>query len=515
MPNISSRVRWGTAVAVAFAGGLLLASGMDWTRHGFAQSAALTAPVDINNGFASVADRVTPAVVSITTDIKTRAPVGQVHPQIPPGMLPPEMRQFFNFGQPQRPPVEEASGSGFIVTKDGYVLTNNHVITGMDRATVADRITVKTSDGHAYTARVVGHDPTTDVAVLKIDGNNFPTIPLGDDTKARVGDWVLAIGNPLGVLDFTVTAGIVSAKDRSLPGLLGNDRYAISDLLQTDAAINPGNSGGPLVNTRGEVIGINNAIASETGYYAGYGFAVPITLAKKVMDDLIAHGHVSYGVLGVSIGEVDADAAAVAGMNRVAGALIAGFNPDNANNPARRAGLQEGDVIVAVDGQPVDRVSAVQRIIRNHEPGQTVKVEVMRYGKRMSFDVKLGAMPTDATRAAQVIPASMGGAVPAGTKLGVSLAALPPADQRPPGAPDHGVVVADVVPLGPSYNKLRRGDIITEILYPAPRRPVNSVADLQSVLNSLKPGSYLSLNIVQIDGQGNSGNGIVNIRIGQ
>ncbi len=305
MATTSSRARWGiaVAVAVAFAGGVLLASGMDWTKHGFAQAsysnaAALPGGAD---GFAAIADRVTPAVVSITVDTKTRNPSGangRVRGmQVPRGMLPPGMDQFFDM-TPQRPPVQEASGSGFLVTRDGYILTNNHVITNADHTTVADRVTVKTMDGKIYTAKVIGNDPTTDVAVLKIDGNNFPTIPLGDDTKARVGEWVIAIGNPLGVLDFTVTAGIVSAKDRSLPGLLGNDKYAISDLIQTDAAINPGNSGGPLVNAFGQVIGINNAIASETGYYAGYGFAVPITLAKKVMDDIIQHGHVRFGVLG-------------------------------------------------------------------------------------------------------------------------------------------------------------------------------------------------------------------------
>ena len=253
-------------------------------------------------------------------------------------MIPPGMQDFFN-DVPERPSVQEASGSGFIVSKEGYILTNNHVVTGEDHNTVADKIIVQLLDHRRFTAQVVGHDPTTDIAVIKIDGHNLPTIPLGDDDKARVGEWVLAIGNPLG-LDFTVTAGIVSAKGRSLPGLLGDgNRYAISDLLQTDAAINPGNSGGPLVNSQGEVIGVNSAIASQTGYYSGYGFAIPITLAKKVMDDLIAHGHVRFGVLGVAIGEVDADAAAVAGMQDIHGALVSSFVPDNDNNPAKHAGV--------------------------------------------------------------------------------------------------------------------------------------------------------------------------------
>jgi serine protease Do len=518
MPPLSSRVRWGTAVAIAFVGGVALASGKGWTRLGFAQDNSLptiSGPVAPAEGFAPIADRVTPAVVSIQVDVKTKAPSARIR-QIPPGAIPPGMEQFFNFGQPQqqRPRIQEASGSGFIVTKDGYILTNNHVITAEDHTTVADRITVKLLDGRVFNAKVVGHDPSTDVAVLKIDGNNFPTIPLGDDTKEKVGNWVIAIGNPLGVLDFTVTAGIVSAKNRSLPGLLGTDRYSISDLIQTDAAINPGNSGGPLINTSGQVIGINNAIASETGYYAGYGFAVPITLAKKVMDDLIAHGHVRFGILGVAISDVDADAAAVAKLDHVYGVLVQGFNPDTPDNPARKAGLQEGDVIISADGKPAYRVSALQRVIRNHAPGETVHLEFMRYGKKMSADVKLGTRPTDSTnQVAEASPAPTSTAV--GTKLGVTLSPLPPADQRPKGFPNHGVLVTDVVSLGASFGKLAPGMVITEILYPTPRRPVNSVADIQNVLNGMKDGDYISLNVAQPDGSGGVANSVVNIKLGQ
>jgi serine protease Do len=517
MPPISSRVRWGTAVAIAFVGGVLLASGKGWTRLGFAQDGSSSATSAANfpgDGFAAIADKATPAVVSIQVDTKSRAPT-RIRQQVPRGMIPPGMEQFFDFGQPQqRPSVQEASGSGFIVTKDGYILTNNHVITGEDHTTVADKISVKLLDGRVFNAKVIGNDPTTDVAVLKIDGNNFPTIPLGDDTKARVGEWVLAIGNPLGVLDFTVTAGIVSAKNRSLPGLLGNDHYAISDLIQTDAAINPGNSGGPLVNTRGEVIGINNAIASETGYYAGYGFAVPITLAKKVMDDIIAHGHVRFGILGVAISEVDADAAAVAKLDHVHGVLVQGFNPDTPDNPARKAGLQEGDVIISVDGQPADRMSSLQRVIRNHAPGETVHLEFVRYGKKMTADVKLAERPADSTASvASVNPASTNGV--AGTKLGATIAPIPPADQRPPGFPNNGVLVTDVVSLGPSYGKLSPGMVITAVLYPTPRRAINSVTDLQNVLNSIKAGDYISLNVAAPGGGGTVQNSVVNIQLGQ
>src|ERR671933_1682222 len=235
---------------------------------------------------------------------------------------------------PDNTPME-ASGTGFIVTKDGYILTNNHVVAD------ADRVTVGLLDKRNFTARVVGRDATTDIAVVKIDATNLPVATLGDDEQARVGQWVLAIGNPL-QLDFTVTAGIISSKGRSLPGLLST-RYAITDYIQTDAAINPGNSGGPLVNIRGEVIGINSAIASQTGYYSGYGFAIPITLAKDVMSDLIAYGKVRRPVLGVTINDADADDAQAAGLSDIRGVKVEGFNPAE-GSPAERAGLEPGDV---------------------------------------------------------------------------------------------------------------------------------------------------------------------------
>ena len=218
------------------------------------------------------------------------------------------MEDFFRqFDVPQQSRPMRGQGSGFIVTRNGYILTNNHVVTNSDRETIADKVTVRMMDHRVFTAKVVGHDRTTDVAVIKIDGGDFPSVSLGNDVASRIGEWVLAIGNPLG-LENTVTAGIISAKGRSLgPELMnpdGKNQYAISDLIQTDAAINPGNSGGPLVNSRGEVIGINSAIASPTGYNAGYGFAIPITLAKRVMDEIISHGRVCVPALGIGIDDV-------------------------------------------------------------------------------------------------------------------------------------------------------------------------------------------------------------------
>ncbi len=393
-----ARARFGAAVAIAFASGIVFASGFDLTRFGYAQSRGTAAkptvqevkPIaDASNAFVSIAEHVTPAVVSIQAERDAKQRVQRS----PRRNGPPGLEDFFQQFDPRSAPAE-ASGSGFIVSKDGYILTNNHVVEDFDR------LNVTLTDHRVFKAKVVGRDPTTDVAVIKIDGKDLPTATLGNDETARVGEWVLAIGNPLG-LDFTVTAGIVSAKGRGSTELQGlnRDAYAITDFIQTDAAINPGNSGGPLVNARGEVIGINSAIASQTGYYSGYGFAIPITLAKQVMDDLVEHGRVRRAVIGVQISPVSPEDASVAGLKDIAGVLVGGYSDDN--SPARAAGLEAGDVIVAADGKPIDRVSTLQRIIRGHEPGETVTVDVMRYGTKKTFKVKLAEAPNKPTVASR------------------------------------------------------------------------------------------------------------------
>jgi serine protease Do len=511
-----ARARFGAAVAIAFAGGIVFASGFDLTRFGYAQSRAVAPkptvqevkPIaDASNAFVSIAEHVTPAVVSIQAERDSRSRVQRS----PRRNVPPGLDDFFQQFDPRQQQVQEASGSGFIVSKDGYILTNNHVVENFDR------LNVTLTDHRAFKAKVVGRDPTTDVAVIKIEGKDLPTATLGNDESARVGEWVLAIGNPLG-LDFTVTAGIVSAKGRGGAELQGlnRDAYSITDFIQTDAAINPGNSGGPLVNNRGEVIGINSAIASTTGYYSGYGFAIPITLAKQVMDDLVEHGRVRRAVIGVQITPVSPEDATVAGLKDIAGVLVGGYTGEN--SPARTAGLEAGDIIISADGKPTDRVSTLQRIIRGHEPGETVTVEVMRYGTKKTFRVKLAEAPSDSAVASR--DNNDDSASPAGgvsyDKIGVRVEPVTPEFLRANRLAEdrQGVRVVEIDATGPARGRLFRDDIVTAVLFPTPRKEVRSVSDLQGVLSRAKDGDIVSLLVLNPGAQQQSSTRVVNIRVG-
>jgi serine protease Do len=332
---------------------------------------------------------------------------------------------------------------------------------------------------------------------------------LGDDNTTRVGQWVVAIGNPLG-LDFTVTAGIVSAKGRPLNGILGG-RYEITDYIQTDAAINPGNSGGPLVNIRGEVIGINSAIASSTGFYAGYGFAIPVTLAKQVMDDLIAFGKVRRSVIGVAIDNVSAVDAKAAGLSEVTGVLVRTYSFDPVDeSPAKRAGIEPGDVIVAADGKPTDRVSTLQRIVRQHKPGETLTFDVMRFGTRRSFRVTLKEAPDAQQQVASGDVPSRGSAQPEARrfdKIGIAVEQVSPevvTRARLAEPYRKGLIVSDVSVTGAAYRKLFADQtILMQVINPGPKRELRSAADLEAVLSKLRPGdvvTFLVYDLGQSDG---------------
>jgi len=456
----------------------------------------------IHSRFAEIARRVTPAVVSISSEfspeVAARMEGGeeQIPPGfIPPGFLPPGMQQ-----QDERP--VRATGSGFLISNDGYIMTNNHMVDG------ASKVRVTLLDHRIFTAKIIGHDPSTDVAVIKIDGKGFPIVQLGNDSTVQVGDPVIAIGNPLG-LDFTVTSGIISAKGRAdqLTNLF-NARYAVVDFLQTDAVINPGNSGGPLVDMQGNVIGMNTAIASPTGVYAGYGFAIPISIARNVANDLERYGQVHRGILGVSIQNVGPADAQAAGLEKITGALVGGFTNDT--SPAKKAGLEPGDIILAVNGKAISRVSELQGMMLGYKPGDQVKLDIMRYGKRHTFDVTLGALPEESTLAET---GSTGGGAKSPTQLlGISVTNVTPAIAQQLELPSGvtGLAVADVDPNGLAAGQLAPRDVIEATLGGGNRQPVRSVEDLRKAMAAAK-GGVLSLLVYTPQLQGTR---VVNIEIG-
>lgn len=377
-------LKFGSLVALAFVLGLFFAGLLDLPRTSLAQGPAsgtsiipVSAPripdarplADLSQAFSSVAEAVRPSVVFIDS----RRPGGAT----PRPNIPPELERFFPDLGPRNEDngdvIQRATGSGFIVSQDGYILTNHHVIDG------ATTVTVRLLDGRVFPAAIVGSDKDTDVGVLKIDADHLVPAALGSSADVRVGEWVLAIGNPLGdKMTFSVTQGIVSATGRGQLSLdEGGARREtnIQDFIQTDAAINRGNSGGPLVNVRGQVIGINSAIASATGFYAGYAFAVPIDLAAAVMNQIIAHGRVERTAMGVYVRTATEEDTDYLGLDTVAGVKVDNFSSED--SPARRAGIKPGEVITAIDGQPVNYVAQLQQMVGFRQVGDKVTVTVV------------------------------------------------------------------------------------------------------------------------------------------
>jgi serine protease Do len=509
MPQGSLRRFPVVGVMLAFLAGLLLAGLLNLpgfsaaqqpdTRYAAETTAAAPAAgslQSLSEAFASVAEAVKPSVVFIKSGKRnSRDERSQPRLQLPPGY-----EEFMpRLPQMQPPEFQEAAGSGFIVSRDGYILTNDHVVDG------SDVVTVRLLDRREFKAKVIGTDRGTDLAVLKIEATNLTPAPLGDSDAARVGEWVLAVGNPLGEnLTFTVTSGIISAKGRTLALPNASDR-SIQDFIQTDAAINPGNSGGPLVSASGRVLGVNSAIASRTGFYSGYGFAIPINLARQVMDQIISHGEVRRSVLGIAVRNASANDAAYVGLPDIRGVLVEDFGSDN--SAAKTAGMQPGDIIITVDGKPVEYVGQLQQRIAFRKPGETVKVEVARKGGvRKTYEVTLQALP-GRTAVADRSGADTGETSDAGAtvgRLGVTVAPVTEEDvarfQLTPA--QRGLVVTDVTAGGPSWGELvdigRGGpDIILEV----EGKPVKTPGELAERLKEMKPGDIVSLRVYNTQGK--------------
>lgn len=449
--------RWVATAAIVAAlvvGGVLAIGLRDWSGRsvfGAPQVAVTVArsapPVPLgsfSNGFGSVLKSALPAVVNIHTSKIVKPRPGQM-----PFFNDPFFRQFFGdqFGQMQpRPQREQSLGSGVIVTSDGTILTNNHVIDG------ATDIKVQLSDKREFEAKVIGSDPKTDVAVLKIGATGLPTLALGDSSKLQVGDLVLAIGDPFGVGE-TATMGIISATGRSG---LGIESY--EDFIQTDAAINPGNSGGAMIDLHGNLIGINTAILSGgSGGSQGVGFAIPINLARSVMDQIVTHGKVVRGYLGVYIQDVTPQIAKQFGLGQNNGVLIGDVSADT---PGSRAGLKRGDVVTELNGEPVKDAGQLRLRISQTAPGTSVKLQIWRDGKTQDVNVTLGELP-------EKMAAAGGGSESGGGALeGVEVQELTPdiAQQLNLAPGTRGVVVSSVDPSSAAAAAgLDRGDVIQEV----------------------------------------------------
>ncbi len=429
---------------------------------------SVEALLSLDQAMETLAARVTPAIVNVTVTSKTNAKLSASEDSQ-------DMQQFGPFGgqfgmpmQPQ-PRIEHGLGSGVIISPDGYIVTNDHVVDG------AVDINVTMSDRQILPAKLVGADPLTDLAVIKVNASNLPSVPWGDSTKLHPGQTVLAFGNPFG-FRFTVTRGIVSALNRPNPS--ASDRRKPGQFIQTDAAINPGNSGGPLVDARGEVIGINTFLISPSGTFSGMGFAIPTQIVRPTVETLIKYGKVSHGYMGIGISDVTPENSKFFNLKKAEGAVVTQVEPAS---PGAKAGLKTGDVITRLDGHPVSDAGELQVQVGQKRPGTTIKLEVMREGKIVDVPVTLEAM---GGRNSDDESASSEHGKP---RWGLGLADLTPDVRGQLQAPKdiHGAVVGNVQPGSPADNAgLRQGDVILEVN----RHSVQSASDAVQELGKVTKG---------------------------
>jgi len=446
-----------------------------------ATAAPSAAPLDNNSvgallsldqAMETLAAKVTPAIVNVAVTSKSK-PDNTAEQQLPDDMqqfFGPGFGQFFGpRGRPQ-PQIEHGIGSGVIISPDGYIVTNNHVIEG------AVDIRVTMSNRKIMKAKLIGTDPLTDLAVLKVDGSSLPSIPFGDSTALHPGQTVLAFGNPFG-FRFTVTRGIVSALNR--PNPFSDNARKPGEFIQTDAAINPGNSGGPLVNAHGEVVGINTFLVSSSGQFSGMGFAIPTQIVKPTVDTLIRDGKVTHGYMGVGINDVTPENAKFFDVNDANGAVVTQVEPDS---PASRDGLKVGDVITELDGKKVSDAGELQVEVGQKRPGTTIKLEVLRDGKTVNVPVTLEAMGSRDKQGTETSEADHGK-----MHWGVGLSDLTPDLRQQLQAPSdvHGAVIEQVQPGSSADDAgLQRGDVIVQVN----RHDVQSASDVKQALASVPKG---------------------------
>jgi len=437
--------------------------------------------------FVKIVDKVGPAVIKIEAEKVEKRPASSFFDESP-------FDDFWNrfFGQPREKEQEfrsTAQGTGFFISPDGYILTNNHLVEN------ATKVTIFAIQGEEYTAKVVGTDPKSDLALIKVEGKNFPFVELGDSSQLKVGEWVLAIGNPLG-MEHTVTAGIVSAKGRQLGTGMNVPDY--QDFIQTDAAINRGNSGGPLVNMKGEVVGITSNILSPTGGNIGIGFAIPSSLANKVVTQLKEKGRVIRGKLGVTIMPITEDTKKLLNLSSNKGALV---NSIEAGGPAEKAGIKRYDVIVEVNGQPVSDPNELRFRIADMEPGTKVGIKVIRDGKEKTLTATVEELEPEAAKPTAEASAR---------DIGFSVTSLTPSLARRYGyQTQEGLLVTQVKTYSEAERKgIEVGDIILEVN----RKRVRNVLDLDAVLKKAQSGEPIMF-LVRKEREGEYQDYIVTLRI--
>jgi serine protease Do len=478
-------------IAIGAIIGVVLTSGFDFDNKTYADDDAVATKIysepvtespepqqSLNSGnfnpntvFVDVVKKVKPSIVTIYTKKSVRVPDNPWH------------RFFREFGledqqgNSQREFQQNGLGSGIIISKDGYIITNHHVIQEVDE------LTVKLVDDREYEAELIGTDPLTEIALIKIDASNLTAAVLGNSDKLEIGEWVLAIGSPL-ELNFTVTAGIVSALSRDIDIIRDGGGYSIENFIQTDAAINPGNSGGALVNYRGEVIGVNTAIATPTGNYIGYGFAVPINMGKKVIDDFIQYGEIRRGYIGVRIEEMTPVKAKGVGLDKPEGVFVSQVISGKA---AEKAGIEAGDVILEVEGTVVNKPNQLQARVGSYNPGDEIELLLWRYGKKIKIDVVLEGRDDEQIAARESSESKTDNV----NSLGIRVTDLTDRQLETLDL-ENGVLVQNVERNSPAFKEgLRNNDVI----FAVDGKDVSSARELKEYVDSLDGGEIIRLQV--------------------